>query len=165
MIDIDTAAIRRMRDYFLDMENAVQHEAEALSESAAEAVLRRAEPFAETMYLVMMADGSSGQEERLALAGARRVLTQGAASDGVIEELLSGFAANLEEFGAEHRLRQLGAHLSANAEDRETAFSLGAVVALADRSVDVRESEFIQIIAEYYGISGKRVDALLNALS
>ena len=38
------------------------------------AILRRAEPFAETMYLVMMADGDAGEEEQRALAGALQVL-------------------------------------------------------------------------------------------
>ena len=164
MIDIDTAAIRRLRDYFLDTDTSTVSEAPALPEAALAAVLRRAEPFAETMSLMMMADGSAGDEEWRTLAGAFHVLTQGAATDAMVAEMLETFAENLQRQGAISRLQQIGAQLSANVEDRETAFSLGAVVALADRTVDVRESELIQVLAEYYGISNRRVDALLNAL-
>ena len=164
MIDIDTAAIRRLRDYFLDTDTSTADETSALPEAALAAVLRRAEPFAETMYLMMMADGTAGDEERQALAGAFHVLTQGAASDAIVADMLETFADNLQQQGAESRLQQIGVHLSANVEDRETAFSLGAVVALADHTVDVRESELIAVLAEYYGISNRRVDALLNAL-
>ena len=164
MIDIDTAAIRRMRDYFLNAEITDGEQQVHLSENELSAVMRRAEPFAETMYLVMMADGDAGDDERRALTGAFHVLTQGAANEEIVAGLLSEFEQRERQQGVQGRLQQLGAHLSANAEDRETAFALGAVVALADHTVDVRESAVIQSLAEFYGVSSRRVGALLNDL-
>ena len=135
-----------------------------LSDDELHAVMRRAEPFAETMYLVMMADGDAGEDERRALSGAFHVLTQGAADAALVAKLMSEFEQRAQEQGVHGRLQQIGVHLSANAEDRETAFALGAVVALADQTVDVRESELIQVLAEFYGVSNRRVEALLNDL-
>lgn len=164
LMNLDTAAIRRLRDHFLTVEAEQGEKSNTAPAPVMEAILRRAEPFAETMYLVMMADGAAGEEEQRALAGALQVLTHGAADADVVQRMFTRFEENLASFGAYDRLHQIGVHLSAQAEARETAFSLGAMVALADDEVDARESELIRTLAEFYGISDRRVEALLLAL-
>ena len=154
--------MRRLRDHFLALDTTAGGTASPLPAPVAEAVLRRAEPLAETMYLVMMADGDAGDEERRALAGALSVLTQGAVEGEAVGQMFDRFAERLAVAGAHGRLRELGLHLSARPEDRETAFSLGAMVALADEDVD--GSELVVLLAEYYGVSDRRAEALLQAL-
>ena len=163
-MDLDTAAVRRLRDHFLAVESMPETATGPLPAAYTEAVLRRAEPLAETMYLVMMADGQAGDEERRALAGALSVLTQGAVEGEAVGQMFDRFAERLAAVGAYGRLRELGLHLSARPEDRETAFSLGAMVALADDDVDGSESELVALLAEYYGVSDRRAEALLQAL-
>ncbi len=162
-MNLDTAAIRRLRDHFVEVDAAHIGSSSTPPDAVAQAVLRRAEPFAETMYLVMMADGSAGEEEQKALVGALHVLTHGAAAGDAAQAMFDRFAQNLATFGAHSRLQQIGARLSAQAQDRETAFSLGAMVALADDNIDWRESELIHHLAEFYGVSDRRIEALLQA--
>jgi hypothetical protein len=66
------------------------------------------------------------------------------------------------EFGVNHCLRDIGVRLSADRLDRETAFTLAAAVALADRHLLEQESSLMLSIAEWYGVSGKRAMQLLQ---
>ena len=51
-----------------------------------------------------------------------------------------------------------------NPQEAEAAFSLAAAIALADDSVHESENEFINQLAEWFGISAKRADEILDAL-
>ena len=62
------------------------------------------------------------------------------------------------------RLAQIGSRLCVDADDRETAFSLAAVVALADEAVDVRENAALGWIRKYYGVSQNRAESILGEL-
>ncbi len=163
-MDIDTATIRRLRDQLLSADNppdsrVVHGEANAAVKAA---VARRIEPFAETMYLVMMADGQSEAVERDALVAALKVLSDDQLGDADILPMLERFARFTDGVGAEGRLAQLGALLSADRDDRETAFALAAVIALADESVAVQENRVLEWVSEYYGISQKRMAGILG---
>jgi len=169
-MDIDTQAIRRLRDHLLaridaagdgtESKAGTQHE----SADTKEAVARRVEPFAETMYLVMIADGQSDSIERRAMSAALDVLAGGQMSAGDIEVMLDRFDESAQRVGTEARLAQIGSRLCADPDDRETAFSLGAVVALADDRVDFRENHALEWIKKYFGVSDRRVAAILDAI-
>lgn len=167
-MEIDTDAIRRLRDYLLS------HPAPELPVSAPDAdaqepwtgsaIARRVEPFAETMFLVMIADGDPGTEEHRALLGALNVLTDGQVSTDLLETMLERFAAEAARDGIESRIARLGARLSADQDERETAFTLGAAIALADDHVHAHENHTLGMIREYYGISTRRMTTLLETI-
>lgn len=161
-MEIDTAAIRRLRDNLFASVDRGRRDQEAASPQISGAILRRVEPFAETMYLVMRADGDSARLEEDALAAAINLLSDGQLSRFDIASMFERFAASLEAHGAESRVAHLGAHVGADRDDRETAFLLAAVVALADDRVDVRENRVLEWIRSYFGISDRRMAVLLD---
>jgi len=166
-MDIDTAAIRRLRDELLRHASApgtAPSRERAPGASEAAAMLRRIEPFAETMYVMMIADGERAVVERAALAGALRVLTEDRIDDPGIEELLDRFEANVARGGAAASLARIGARLGGDREDRETAFTLAAVIALADARIEVSENAMLALVQENFGVSDRRAAALLEAL-
>jgi tellurite resistance protein len=163
-MNIDTAAIRRLRDNLFASIDRQAPNRDSTPSQISGAIRRRVEPFAETMYLVMRADGDSARIEQDALAAAIDVLSDGQLSRLDIASMLVGFAASLEEQGAEGRVAHLGAHVGADRDDRETAFLLGAVVALADDHVDLRENRVLEWIRTYFGISDRRMAALLDSI-
>lgn len=165
-MNIDTRAIRRLRDYLLTHPEPVEP-AESPGEDrqpVGSAMARRIEPFAETMFLVMMADGHSGETERRALLGALTVLTEGQISASHLESMLDRFAADAAREGVEARIARLGARLGADRDERETAFTLAAAIALADDHVHAHENHALALIREYYGISDQRMAALLDTI-
>lgn len=164
LMNIDTRAIRRLRDYLLTHPEPVEPADSAGDDRQpiASAMTRRIEPFAETMFLVMMADGDPGKDERRALLGALTVLTEGQISAPQLEALLERFAADAVREGVEARIARLGARLGADRDERETAFTLAAAIALADDHVHAHENHALALIREYYGISDQRMATLLD---
>lgn len=167
-MDIDTRAIRRLRDYLMAHPTPGSANTalatDGSSQSIGSAVARRIEPFAETMFLVMMADGEPDETERRALLGALSVLTDGQISTSMLNAMLDGFSADVARDGVETRIARLGARLGADREERETAFTLGAAIALADNRVHVHENRTLAMIREYYGVSDQRMAALLETI-
>lgn len=163
-MNINTDAIRRLRGHLLAHHDQLGQNdvAESAPESQKEAVLRRADPFAETMYLVMIADGEPADIERKALVAAIAILTNGLLEPKDIESMLARFEEIADRNGTEARLMQLGSRICVDPDDRETAFSLAAVVALADEEVDVRENRALKWIRQYYGISERRAADILG---
>jgi hypothetical protein len=165
-LNIDTATIQRLRDALL--ENGSPRPDEPATEQAeadstlARAALRRFAPFAETMYLMMMVDGDQNTSELDSIRGAMRILTNECLGDDALDDIFRRCGLNVAEFGVNHCLRDIGARLSADRLDRETAFTLAAAVALADRQLLKQESSLMHSIAEWYGISGKRALQLLQ---
>lgn len=165
-MNIDTTTIQRLRDALLDsgqlepqVPAADQVEAGSTRERAA---LSRFTPFAETMYLMMMVDGDQDGSELDSIRGAMRILTNDSLGDDVLEGIFRHCGRNVAEFGVTQCLRDIGARLSADRLDRETAFTLAAAIALADRQLRSQESGLMHSIAEWYGISGKRALQLLQ---
>jgi tellurite resistance protein len=167
-MDIDTKAIRRLRDTLLlcdDLRDfTADNPARPGNEDRERALIRRVEPFAETMYLVMMADGEPADVERKALSGALHVLTDGNISNPQMEALLDRCEANVRREGSEARLAQIGTRIGGDRDDRETAFTLAAVVALADQRFDLRENRVLEWVKEYFGVADHRADALLATI-
>lgn len=161
MFDLDTDKIQRLRTALLDRGSANQDSSQA-SESQQQASLERVAPFAETMFLMMMADGEAEAPELLAIKGALRVLTDGFIDDESLDSMIHNFQNNLSETQPIQRLQMLGSQLSADRQDRETAFALAAAVAAADNDIECEELQLIDQIAEWYGISQKRSEAILS---
>jgi uncharacterized tellurite resistance protein B-like protein len=164
-VDIDTTAIRRLRDRLLSrVDVGAGDEVAAREHALHDAIRRRVEPFAETMYLVMIADGDPALVERKTLAAAIDVLTDGQLSAGDVDAMLQRFDENARRDGSEARVAQLGDRISNDRDDRETAFALGAVVALADDHVHVLENRVLEWIKEHYGISDRQMAKLLETI-
>lgn len=167
-MEINTRAIRRLRDFLLSSQQSVGNDAAATDPGidpwTGSAIARRVEPFAETMFLVMMADGEPDAVERRALLGALSVLTEGQVSATLFETMLDRFAADVAREGVEARIARLGTRLSADQEERETAFTLAAAIALADDRVHAGENATLGMIREYYGVSSRRMAALLETI-
>ena len=171
-MEINTEAIRRLRDTLLfcdDLQNYLADKPEdgvvAPTTTREAAFMRRVEPFAETMFLVMMADGDIADVERKALAGALHVLTDGNISFQQLDSMLDRFEDNVKQQGSEARLMQIGTRIGGEREDRETAFTLAAVVALADERFDVREHRVLEWVKEYFGVSNHRAEAVLQSVN
>jgi tellurite resistance protein len=164
-MNVDTSAIRRLKEHLLShTEKSATTDSEQAPVSRTEALIRRVNPFAETMYLVMIADGSRADIERRVLVSAIDILTDGVLPAADMESMIDQFAENVDRGGAEARFAQLGSRICVDRDDRETAFSLGAVIALADEKVDVKESQALKWICQYYGVSERRAAEILGSI-
>jgi tellurite resistance protein len=171
-MNINTEAIRRVRDELLRREfsvGAVPEKARSGSSATLDprqraAMLRRVEPFAETMYLVMMADSESASVERRAVVAALDLLTGGMVDAKDLQAMLERFDDNAQREGSEGRLMRLGSVLAGDRDDRETAFTLAAVVALADERVELSENRVLDWVREYFGVSRRRAADLLESI-
>lgn len=112
---------------------------------------------------MMGADDHRADVEHEAMRAALATLTDGALTATDLEILLNSFQANLERDGREGRLARIGAWISRDRDDRETAFALAAAVAMADDRVDVAENRALDWVREYYGLSDRQVRGVLDA--
>jgi hypothetical protein len=164
-LDIDTDTIRRLRDSLIDAPASEGAESGPRTTDAMKsAIVRRLEPFAETMYLVMVADGETDPVELDALIASLGILCGGRLSEEELRAMVDGFGAGTRPGGPEARIAQLGAMMSRDRDDREMAFTLAAVIALADDAVASGEHSMLELVGEYYGISSKRATEILNGV-
>ena len=162
-MNINTTAIRRLRDALLSKSPATQTDPHGAA-GHGEAILRRVEPFAETMFLVMVADDEAETAEHQALHAAIGILTGSSIGPSQIDAMIDGFHARLAASSAEARLAHIGASFGAEREDREIAFTLAAAMALADDRIALVESRTLGWVREYFGISDQRLGALIEAI-
>ena len=162
-MDINTAAIRRLRDALLAKSTRGPNNAETEADVCA-AVLRRVEPFAETMFLVMVADDHAASSENQALSAAVEILTDHRVGPDAIRAMINQFHDDRSASGAEARLARIGASFGADRDDREIAFTLAAAMALADDEVAISENQTLAWVREYFGISDQRVAALIESI-
>jgi hypothetical protein len=165
-LNIDTGTIQRLRDALLHSgrlePQGSANEQVGPGSTREQAALRRFTPFAETMYLMMTIDEDENASELDSIRGAMRILTNESLGDDVLDGIFRQCAQKVAQFGVNHCLRDIGVRLSADRLDRETAFTLAAAVALADRHLLEQESSLMLSIAEWYGVSGKRAMQLLQ---
>lgn len=170
---IETATIRRLRDALLKSgrrADAVQSSAyetltrAGLLSDAEQAALERVAPMAETMFLVMAADGKITEPERDAVRGAIRGLTDGLLHDGTIQVMLENYQRALDTEGREARLRRVGQLLAPHPSEAEGAFALAAAVAFADDEVADEEEHLVAELATWFGITTKRAKQILDQL-
>jgi uncharacterized tellurite resistance protein B-like protein len=161
-LQIDSATIRRLRDALLAEGNQSPEPAADINCPHRAAARARVAPFAETMYLVMLADGDCAPQEMASVRGAIRILTQGLLADSDLDDMLQRCEAAAKERGAAAMLQTLGSKLCAQRNDRETAFTLAAAIALADDTVTDEETSFMDDVAEWFGVSSRRAAELLG---
>lgn len=166
MVDIDTAVIQRVRDALLAEGQTAETAGGAVSGGVdaghRQQTLERFTPFAETMFLVALADGEEAQAELDALRGAMHMLTGDLLTDDALIDIYQRCRHDVSEFGLDRCLERIGSSLAGNRMDRETGFTLAAAVALADNKVRRAESEVLKLIAEYFGISNTAMHRLLE---
>jgi uncharacterized tellurite resistance protein B-like protein len=124
--------------------------------------LRRVDPIAEAMYLMMAADGDATAAEVDVIRGAIRDLTDNGLRSATIDVMLEGYAANAAREGWEARLAIVAGGLAEETRDAETAYTLVAAVALADAEVTLEENELIDRLAELLGLTDERCCELLD---
>lgn len=171
---IETATIQRLRDALLQsgrrpsviLSPAYETLARQGLLSAEEShALERVDPFAETMYLMMAADGVLDESELDAIRGAIRGLCGDVLRSGTIAAMMRTYESRLQAEGRDGRLEAIAELLSQIPVEAETAFSLAAAVALADDSVADEENQFINQVAEWFGIGKDRAEAILDELT
>ena len=170
---IQTVTITRLRDALLQSgrrpsmlvssayETLTREGLLSLEEIAA---LNRVDPLAETMFLMMAPDGTLADSERDAVRGAIRGLTDNVLRSGTIKVMMEKYQERLEQEGREERLRQIAEEIAHEQQEAEGAFALAAAVAMADDDVSEEENEFINQLAEWFGIGEERASEILDQL-
>ncbi len=126
--------------------------------------ISRVEPLAETMFLMMSADGKVSEEERDAVRGAIRGLTDNLLRSGTVNVLLETYEQRLAESSRDARLHEIAETLAEDPTEAEGAFALAAAVALADDEVTDEENAFINQLAEWFGIAAERASEILDQI-
>lgn len=171
---IRTGTIERLRDALLEsgrrgsavLSSAYETLARAgLLTEQEKAALQRVDPVAETMFLMMAADGTLADTERDAVQGAIRGLTGDVLHSGTIDFMLQTYAGRLAVQGREARLREIAQELSSQPSEAESAFALAAAVALADDQVADEENHLIDELARWFGFSEEEANGILERLS
>lgn len=134
----------------------------SMAPPSAQAAYDRILPYAEAIYLVIAADGVHTPEERDALLGAIRYLTEGELGAQAAEHMIARFQSNLERDGLEVRLDDVASRVYGEPEDRELALSLAAAVAAAGGQAGPTEERTIEGLAERLGFSRSRLQAFLS---
>jgi len=164
-LNLNTETINRLRDALIQSgQVAMRGNSTKATEARSSAALERFSPFAETMYLMMMIDGDADKSELDVIRGAINILTDGLLGSDSLDKIFKRCAEVAANHGVEQRLQHIGAHLSADKLDRETAFTLAAAVAIADNEVAEEEAELVRLIAEWYGISDSRCEEILQQI-
>jgi tellurite resistance protein len=170
---IETATIRRLSDALLQSgrrpslvlspayETLTREGMLTAEESAA---LTRVDPLAETMFLMMSADGKIEDAERDAVRGAIRGLSDNLLRSGTINVMLENYQRRLEEQGRDARLHEIAEEIAEEISEAEGAFALAAAVALADDDVAEEENQLINQLAEWFGIAAERAEQILDQL-
>lgn len=128
------------------------------------AALNRVEPLAETMFLMMAADGKLSEHEYDAVRGGIRGLTDNVLRTGTINVMIENYQRRLEQEGRDERLHQIAEAIHEEAAEAEGAFALAAAVALADDDIADEENSFINQLAEWFHIAPERASAILDQL-
>jgi tellurite resistance protein len=170
---IQTVTIERLRDALLQsgrrpstvMSSAYETlTREGLLSPEEANALNRVDPLGEAMFLMMSADGKVAEEERDAVRGAIRGLTDNLLRSGTINVMLENYAKRLAEQGRDARLEEIASEIAEEPSEAEGAFALAAAVALADDEVTEEENAFINQLAEWFGIAPDRASEILDQL-
>jgi tellurite resistance protein len=170
---IQTATIERLRDALLrsgrrpSMVVSSAYETltrQGLLTPEEVGAINRIGPLAETMFLMMSADGTLAEVERDAVRGAIRDLTDDLLRSGTINVMFESYGKRLAESGRDARLQEIAEEIAEDPNEAEGAFLLAAAVALADDNVSDEENTFINQLAEWFGITAERAAEILDQL-
>lgn len=126
------------------------------------AVAQRVMPFCEVLYLLMVADERPDARELDVLRGAVDALTGGKLGLAGIDAQIARFGHALRAEGRAARLESVTGRLAADRQDAEAAFTLAAVMVIADEQTDARETSVLEELRELLGIPERRADTLLG---
>jgi tellurite resistance protein len=172
-VKLKTRTIERLRDALLESgrrPSVVVSSAyetltrEGLLSPAEIAALNRVDPLAETMFLMMAADGKLTNDERDAVRGGIRGLTDDVLRTGTINVMLDNYQRRLESEGRDERLRQIAETIAEEPSEAESAFALAAAIALADDDVAEEENSFINQLASWFSIEPDRAGLILDQI-
>ena len=165
-MNLNTSLVQRLRGALVQSGRLASDAATSAQQPAGpdvhDTALERIYPFAETLYLVMMIDGEADAAELDAIRGAIRILSNGLLADSALDAIFERCRERAAQRGAGACWQEIGALLSSDRLDRETAFTLAAAVAMADDELRNAESALIGDICEWFGISNKRAQVLLQ---
>ncbi len=170
---IETTTIRRLRDALIQSGRrpsvVISPAYETLTRQGMlspeeTTALNRVDPLAETMFLMMSADGTISELERDAVRGAIRGLSDNILRSGTINVMLENYQKRLEEQGKDARLHEIAEEIAEEPSEAEGAFALAAAIALADDDVADEENALINQLAEWFGISEERASQILDQL-
>jgi len=173
LVKLKTRTIARLRDALLQSGRRPSMVASSAYETLTRegmlsteevGALNRVDPLAETMFLMMAADGKLTSEEHDAVRGAIRGLTDNALRTGTINVMLENYQRRLEADGREERLHQIAETISEEASEAEGAFALAAAIAFADDDIAEEENALINQLAEWFGIEPERSRQILDQL-
>jgi len=164
---LDSDLLARLRDELVHagrLSTIPPPERAAVRQSDADrtALAERVSPLCEVLYLLMVADAEQHLDERSLLRGAVRALTDGALPDASIAAMVARFEATLARHGRDERLVQVTGQLAADRQDAEAAFTLAAVMAIADARTEAQEEALLAELRELLGISAVRARTLLG---
>lgn len=171
-MDIRTSTIERLRDALLQSgvrSGPVTSSAyrvlvpKGLLSDSQKNALSRVDAIAETMYLMVAANGEIAESELAAVRGAVRGLSGDALPDGVIQIMIDTYAIKLRDEGRKSRLKATRAAMRDEMEALN-AFALAAATALADNDLDEDESELLVELKTSLGLSDEQVSAILGQL-
>jgi tellurite resistance protein len=172
-MNVRTQTIARLRDALLQsgrrpstvMSGAYETLTRANLLSPEETVaLKRVDPLAETMFLMMSVDGEVTAQEQDAIRGAIRGLTANLLRSGTINVMLENYAERLKEQSRDERLHEIAEEIAEEPSEAEAAFALAAAIAMADERVDDAENEFINQLAGWFAIDPERANEILDQL-
>ena len=170
---LQTATIERLRDALLQSgrrPSTVLSSAyetltrEGLLSPEEASALSRVEPLGEAMFLMMSIDGKVAEQERDAVRGAIRGLTDNLLRSGTINVMLENYEKRLQEQGKDARLQEIASEIAEETSEAEGAFALSAAIALADDEISEEENTFINQLAEWFGITPERASEILDQL-
>jgi hypothetical protein len=173
LVKLQTKTIERLRDALLQSGRRPSMVASSAYETLTRegllspeevAALNRVEPLAETMFLMMAADGKFTEHEYDAVRGGVRGLTDNVLRTGTINVMLENYQLRLEQEGREERLHQIADAICEEPAEAEGAFALAAAIALADDDVADEENSLINQLAEWLHIAPARASAILDQL-
>lgn len=170
-MDLDTPLIRRLRQHLLEVapSSVAPETAQELGSLTADgspeelAILDRFRPFGQLFYLVASADGDIDDDERHVMRGAFESLTSGRVGRERLLELERDFIERSAQRDREDLLESVCSALAHDREDAELAFTLAAVVAVANRRVEDHEHRLVDQLASWLGLSQRRAAELLRA--
>lgn len=172
-MNVKTQTIARLRDALLESGRRPSTVLSSAYEALTRAellgpeetiALSRVDPLAEVMFLMMSVDGHVAEAERDAVRGAIRGLTNNVLRTGTINVMLERYQTRLVEQGRDQRLHEIAEEIAGSVGETEGAFALAAAVALADGEVDESETDFINQLADWFGISPERAETILDQL-
>lgn len=126
------------------------------------AVLNRVAPIAEALYLIMAADGVCNLDERIALRGALRTITDDELSKPAIMSLFDRFDTSLVSQGLEGSISRVAAQLGGDRSDSQVTLELAAALILSDGEVTSEERRALEQLAEETGNDPDRALRLLG---